>query len=82
MEAATSQHTCYYRSGFDISVGHFPQVVFHGLQSVPPDHRNYFLTFRVSTVRVRARKTEQSSPPSWVRRDRRPAPSRPNVGCV
>lgn len=48
MEAATSQHTCYYRSGFDISVGHFPQVVFHGLQSVAPENRHYFLTFRVS----------------------------------
>lgn len=51
MEAATSQHSCYYRSGYDISVGHYPKVVFHELQSTPPEDRRYFLTFRVS-VRI------------------------------
>lgn len=48
MEAASSQHTCYYRSGYDISVGLWPKVAYHELQSTPPDHRRYFLTFRVS----------------------------------
>ena len=47
MEAATSQHTCYYRSGYDISIGHFPKVVFPGLEATPPNDRKYFLTFRV-----------------------------------
>ncbi|CAM9666002.1 unnamed protein product, partial [Ectocarpus sp. 12 AP-2014] len=46
MEAATSQHTCHYRNGFDISVGHTPKVVFHDLQTTAPDARRYFLTFR------------------------------------
>ncbi|CAM9123044.1 unnamed protein product [Ectocarpus sp. 13 AM-2016] len=46
MEAATSQHTCHYRNGFDISVGHTPKVVFHDLQTTSPDTRRYFLTFR------------------------------------
>ncbi|CAN0290615.1 unnamed protein product [Ectocarpus sp. 6 AP-2014] len=46
MEAATSQHTCHYRSGFDISLGHIPKVVFHDLQTTAPDARRYLLTFR------------------------------------
>ncbi|CAM9569737.1 unnamed protein product, partial [Ectocarpus sp. 13 AM-2016] len=46
MEAATSQHTCHYRNGFDISVGHTPKVVFHDLQTTAPNTRRYFLTFR------------------------------------
>lgn len=50
MEAASTQHTCYYRSGYDISVGLWPKVTFHELQSIPPDHRRYFLTFRVSII--------------------------------
>ncbi|CAM9443999.1 unnamed protein product [Ectocarpus sp. 4 AP-2014] len=46
MEAATSQHTCHYRNGFDISIGHIPKVVFHDLQTSAPDARRHFLTFR------------------------------------
>ncbi|CAM9694756.1 unnamed protein product [Ectocarpus sp. 13 AM-2016] len=46
MEAATSQHTCHYRNGFDISIGHMPKVVFHDLQTTAPDARRHFLTFR------------------------------------
>ncbi|CAM9937419.1 unnamed protein product [Ectocarpus fasciculatus] len=46
MEAATSQHTCHYRNGFDISVGHTPKVTFHGLQRAAPNARRHFLTFR------------------------------------
>lgn len=48
MEASSSQHTCYYRSGYDISFGIYPGVVFPELQAIPPDHRRYFLTFKVS----------------------------------
>ena len=51
MEAATSQHTCYYRSGYDISIGHFPKVVFPVLEATPPNDRKYFLTFRVGAPR-------------------------------
>lgn len=47
MEVATSQHSCYYRTGYDISIGHFPKVVFDELQSAAPENRRYFLTFRV-----------------------------------
>eukprot|EP00752_Nemacystus_decipiens_P004771 g4342.t1 len=46
IQAANSQHTCYYRTGYDISIGHGPRVVFHELQSTHPRHRQYFLTFR------------------------------------
>eukprot|EP00752_Nemacystus_decipiens_P004770 g4341.t1 len=51
IQAASSQHTCYYRSGYDISVAHCAKVVFHELQSVHPEDRRYFLTFR-GTFRV------------------------------
>eukprot|EP00903_Cladosiphon_okamuranus_P018061 g16622.t1 len=58
IEAATSQHTCYYRTGYDISIGHCPKVTFHELQPVPPDQRRYFLTFK-GTLHLKAHGSEE-----------------------
>lgn len=50
MEAASSQHTCYYRNGYDISIPLWPRIVFHDLQSALPQDRRYFLTFKVQVL--------------------------------
>lgn len=47
MEGASNQHTCYYRSEFDMSVPLPPNVVFPELAPVLPLDREYFLTFKV-----------------------------------
>ncbi|CAN0380846.1 unnamed protein product, partial [Ectocarpus fasciculatus] len=44
MEAASNMHTCYYRSGYDISVPLAPRQVLHDLANVSPWDRQFFLT--------------------------------------
>ncbi|CAM9341025.1 unnamed protein product [Ectocarpus sp. 4 AP-2014] len=44
MEAATNMHTCFYRSGYDISVPLAPRQVLHDLANVAPLDREFFLT--------------------------------------
>ncbi|CAM9976215.1 unnamed protein product, partial [Ectocarpus sp. 12 AP-2014] len=48
MEAATNMHTCFYRTGYDISVPLTPKKVFHDLANVSPWDRQYFLTTKCS----------------------------------
>ncbi|CAN0080035.1 unnamed protein product, partial [Ectocarpus fasciculatus] len=44
MEAATNMHTCFYRSGYDISVPLAPPSVFNHLADFAPWDRKFFLT--------------------------------------
>ncbi|CAM9433541.1 unnamed protein product, partial [Ectocarpus sp. 8 AP-2014] len=47
MEAATNMHTCFYRTGYDISVPLAPRHVFHDLAKVAPWDRRFFLATTV-----------------------------------
>lgn len=47
MEAATNAHTCFYRSGYDISIPLPPKHVFPKLATVSPWDREFLLTTKV-----------------------------------
>ncbi|CAM9868803.1 unnamed protein product [Ectocarpus sp. 12 AP-2014] len=48
MEAATNMHTCFYRSGYDISVPLAPKNAFNDLADFAPWDRNFFRTTKGS----------------------------------
>lgn len=50
MEAASNMRTCYYRSGYDISLPLVPKKNFPGLADVLPGDRKYFLTIKVLSM--------------------------------
>lgn len=47
MEAAGHMHSCYYRSGFDISAPLYPKAAYPHLAGIPPGDREFFLTVKV-----------------------------------
>lgn len=48
MEAASNIKTCYYRSGYDVSIPLPPRhEATLELASLPPDERRFFLTIQV-----------------------------------
>lgn len=47
MEAAVNVRTCFYRSGYDISVPLAPKSRFPKLATVHPSARRFFLAFKV-----------------------------------
>lgn len=47
MEAASNMHTCFYRSGYDISVNLAPQRMYDNLANIAPYDRKFFLTTKV-----------------------------------
>lgn len=50
MEWASNTHSCYYRTGYDLSIPLFPRVLFPELAHIPPGDREYFVTFKVNSV--------------------------------
>ncbi|CAM9146099.1 unnamed protein product [Scytosiphon promiscuus] len=46
MEGGSNQHTCYYRSGYDISVPLAPRKLFPEFEKIPAANRKYLLTFK------------------------------------
>lgn len=53
MDWAFDSLSCYYRSGFDLSVPLRPKALFPEYESTPPTAREYFLTFKVCVNTVR-----------------------------
>lgn len=47
MEAAVNVRTCFYRSGYDISIPLAPRSLFPELATVHPLGRRFFLAFKV-----------------------------------
>lgn len=47
MDAASSMHSCVYRSGYDVSLPLGPEGYFHSLAKISPLDRNFFLTTKV-----------------------------------
>ncbi|CAN0259316.1 unnamed protein product, partial [Ascophyllum nodosum] len=48
MEAASNMHTCYYRSGYDMSLPLFPHTVFPEMEPIPPEDRRFLVTVKAS----------------------------------
>lgn len=47
MDWAFDHHTCFYRSGYDLSLPLRPRVLFPHFVSTPATNRRFFLTFKV-----------------------------------
>lgn len=47
MDWAFDHQTCFYRSGYDLSLPLKPKVLFPQFASVPSTNRKFFLTFKV-----------------------------------
>ena len=50
MDWAFDHHSCFYRSGFDLSLPLMPKVLFPEFAPTPATDRKYFLTFKVRTA--------------------------------
>ena len=47
MDWAFDHHTCFYRSGYDLSLPLKPKILFPQFASTPATNRKLFLTFKV-----------------------------------
>lgn len=47
MEAASNTHTCYYRTGYDMSIPLSPKHKFLEFSGVSPSDREFFVTVKV-----------------------------------